>query len=110
MEYRVEAVGTEAGMRASPAVVEQIGLLARIDVELVGDAPWILVAGEFESDVAVVAKRLCLRLSAAAQPNRRLSGDGNTEVVDHSNGTIGQIRAVAGDDDPRGSRSGLAFP
>jgi hypothetical protein len=109
MEYRVEAGGTEAGMRTCSAIVEYIGLLPRIDVELVGAASWILVAGESESDVAVVAKRL-LRLSAAAQPNRRLSGDGNTEVVDHRNGTIEQIRAVAADDDPRGSRSGLAFP
>jgi hypothetical protein len=44
--------------------------------------------------VAIVAERLGLRLSAAAQPDWCVCGDGNSERIDHGDGAIEQIEAV----------------
>src|SRR3984957_11896754 len=66
MKYRIETVGTETGMRAGPAVVEYMGLLALIDIEFVRHASWILVVGKSTAMMAVVAKRFGLRFSATA--------------------------------------------
>jgi hypothetical protein len=74
-------------------------------VKLVGYALWVLVVGEAAFNVATVAERFGLRLSAAAQPDRCICGDGNSERVDNGDGAIKQIGAVADYDD--GSGAGL---
>jgi hypothetical protein len=76
-------------------------------VKLVDYAPWVLVVGEAAFNVAIVAERLGLRLSAATQPDWCIGGDGNSERVDNRDGAIEQIGAVADYDDPRGSGAGL---
>ncbi len=107
MEYRAEAVRAETRMRTCPAVVEHVSLLALMHVQLVGYALWVLVVGEAAFNVAIVAERFGLRLSAAAQPDRCICGDGNSERVDDGDGAIEQTGTVADYDDPWGSCAGL---
>jgi hypothetical protein len=82
-------------MRTCTAVVEHVSLLALMHVKLVDYAPWVLVVGEAAFNVAIVAERLGLRLSAAAQPDWCVCGDRNSERIDHGDGAIEQIEAVA---------------
>src|ERR1700692_2807887 len=86
-------------MRAGPAVVVDVGLLALIDIEPVSSPPWILVVRKSTSKMAIVAERFGLRLSATAQPDRCLCRDRDPEMVDQRDGTINLVGTVADNDD-----------
>src|SRR5258708_1225928 len=92
-------------MRTCPAVVKHVSLLALMHVKLVRHALRVLVVGEAAFNVAIVAERFGLRLSAAAQPDWCICSDRNSERVDNGDGAIEQIGAVADYDD--GSGAGL---
>src|SRR3979490_2283868 len=95
-------------MRTCPAVVEHVSLLALMHVQLVGYAPWVLVVGEAAFNVAIVAERFGLRLSAAAQPDRCICDDGNSERVDNADGAIEQSAAGSAKHWAPGKRRRLA--
>src|SRR3984885_3921062 len=96
-------------MRTDPAVIEDIGLLALMDIEFVSHPPWILVVGKSAAKMVVVAKRFGLRLSATAQPDRCLCRDRHPKMVDQGNGTIELVGTVADDNDARGFRGPAPF-
>ena len=54
-----------AGMTAGADSIEDMDLLALIDIEFVGHPPWVLVVGKSTAKMTVVAERFGLRLPAA---------------------------------------------
>jgi hypothetical protein len=94
MEYTFQTVSAEAGVCAETAIVEHRGLLAFIQVRMVEDSVGIFATRETSVEVAIVAKRLGLGSSAAAQVREDLDGDCHTQMIDKLCLAFQTIRAV----------------